>query len=285
MKKKKKKAKNKNTKVSVVIVIMIIITVYVVFMAARIARHPNDTVLIEYGKISMEEITEGIIIRNETVLSEEYIKSGMEAIELDGTKVSKGQKIFRYTNNEEAVELQSKIVDVNKRINEVLKSENTIYLNDIKELEKRLELGIEDVNYFNSTEKITEFKRSVGEILDSKAKFIRNLNDVSENLKNLIDERNLYTDRLNLSTEYSYSPLSGIISYRVDGLEDVYTQVDFSNLSMDSFSGEIKTGEIVQVNTAEAKIIDNFECYVAVISDSDKAKTVEVRRCVNTKIK
>ena len=67
------------------------------------------------------------------------------------------------------------------------------------------------------------------------------------------------------------------MSYRVDGLEEVLTPDNFSNLSKEYLENlNLSTGKIVATNNEAGKVIDNFYCYIATITSSEEAKKAEV---------
>ena len=85
--------------------------------------------------------------------------------------------------------------------------------------------------------------------------------------------------------------MSGIVSYRVDGLEETLTPDNFSSLSKEYLESlDLKTGKIVATNEECGKVIDNFCCYIAIITNSEEAKQaqvgddVEVRLSNNTEV-
>lgn len=53
-------------------------------------------------------------------------------------------------------------------------------------------------------------------------------------MKKLIDERSKYENQLNEGAEYVKSPISGAVSYKVDGYEEVFTTDDFQKLMQSS---------------------------------------------------
>ncbi|MDE5830386.1 MAG: hypothetical protein K2H53_01520 [Clostridia bacterium] len=58
----------------------------------------------------------GYIVREESVLSGENYKNGLAQIKAEGTKVSKGENVFRYySSNEEALKEKIAKLDVEIR--------------------------------------------------------------------------------------------------------------------------------------------------------------------------
>ena len=98
----------------------------------------------------------------------------------------------------------------------------------------------------------------------------------------MIEERKEYESQLNSGAEYVKAPISGIVSYKVDGLEEILTPDNFGNINKEELEKlNLKTGEIVATSEEAGKVIDNFNCYIATISSSEEAKQAEV----NDKVK
>ena len=95
----------------------------------------------------------------------------------------------------------------------------------------------------------------------------------------MIQERKNYENQLNSGSEYIKAPMSGVVSYKVDGLEDVLkpTEECFSTLTKEYLEKlDLKTGKIVPTSEESGKIIDNTYCYIATISNTEEAANAEV---------
>ena len=96
-------------------------------------------------------------------------------------------------------------------------------------------------------------------------------------MNQLIEERKQYESQLNSGAEYVTAPMSGIVSYKVDGLEETLTPDNFGSINKEFLENlNLKTGKIVATSDEAGKIIDNFCCYIATISSSEEAKQAEV---------
>ncbi len=279
MNKKNTKVKNnffaKNKKKIVLIILMIII-IYAICISSMLLKNPVDTVLIENGKLYLEEATAGYIIRNETVVEGENYKNGIVPIKTEGERVSKGDSIFRYYSNSED-NLVEKIQDLDKKIQEAMSKENNLFSSDIKLLDSQIESKLNDIYELNDLQKITEYKNDINTYITKKAKIAGELSPAGSYIKKLIDERSEYEKSLNNNSEYVTAPISGLVSYRVDGLENVLTTDDFSKISKQFLENlNVKTSQVIASSSEKGKVIDNFECYIATIVNSEEAKKAEV---------
>ena len=198
-------------------------------------------------------------------------------IKTDGEKVSNGDYVFRYYNNKEE-EITNQIKEIDNKINEILGNQtDMISAADIRSLDKQIEQKIETLSSSTDTAKIREYKNDINTSLTKKSKIIGKNSSSGSYINQLYEERNLYEAKLAETTEYVTAPTSGIVSYRVDGHENILTPADFSNISKESLEGlELKTGQIIATNDQQGKVINNFECYIATVMMSDSALNAQV---------
>ena len=279
----KKEIKDKWKK-GVIIVIAIAVFTYIVSITYQLFQNPTDTFLIENGSLSQEETAQGYIIRKETVIRGENYKNGMEQIKTEGEKVAKGEAVFRYyTNGEE--QLVQKIEELDTKIAEACESENNIFSADIKILEDDITKKLDNVYEVSDLQKIKEYKRDINNAITKKAKIAGELSPSGSYLKSLIEERSSYENQLNSGSEYVNAPDSGIVSYRVDGLEETLTPDNFGTLTKEFLQGlSLKTGEVVSTSEESGKVIDNFSCYIACVLSSDISKQAEIGDTVSLRL-
>ena len=275
-----KKIITKKLIIYLIIAIIVIVTIYKIF---NLIIKPANTFLVENGKLSEEESIQGYVIREEEVIKGENYKNGMQKIKLEGEKVAKGNAIFRYyTSGEEG--LINKINELDIKISEVLEQEQSSILKaDVKTIESSIQEKINNVYELNDMQKIREYKQDINNLINKKAKIAGEYSPAGSYLKELINERSNYENELNNGSEYLTANKSGIVSYRVDGLEDKLTVDNFGNLSKKMLEDlNLKTGQMVSTSEESGKIVNNYECYIACILDIGKR---EVKVGDNIKIR
>ena len=226
----------------------------------------------------------GYIIRQETGIQGESYKNGIVPIKTEGERVAKGESVFRYySNNEE--NLVKKIEELDSKIDEALSKEKDLFPRDIKILEKQIDEKLQSCYQENDLQKISEYKKDIESYVTKKATIAGEASPAGSYMKKLIEERSGYEKELNSSTEYVQAPTAGIVSYRIDGLENVLTPDSFSNITKESLEElKIKTGQMVATSNERAKIINNYECYVVCILDSERARQAEVGKSVSLRL-
>ena len=267
------KRKISKSKVIAATVIFAIILIYVIYYTVKLVQNPTNTFIVTNGKISQEENDIGYIVREETVIKGQNYKNGMAKIKNEGEKVAKGDSVFRYYSSGEE-NLKSKIAELDVEIQELMQNEKGNYPSDAKLLESQIEKELDSICQVNNAQKIQEYKKSINTYITRKAKLSSPSNT---KLKELLNQREEYENKLNSDSENVNATESGIVSYRVDGLENVLTVDDFSKLN-NSFLQELnlKTGQTVASSEEMGKIINNYECYIVFNSNTNEAKSSKV---------
>lgn len=273
-----KELKNKKmNKRIIVYFIFFFIVFYILLSIYLLVKTPNETIMVDNGTLTLEEASTGYIIREETVLKGENYKNGLTPIVIEGERAAKGQTVFRYSGMEEE-ETKEKIAEINAKIQEALaKQPNILTTTDIKILEKQIDEKTQNLRKLTDVSVISEYKKEIEEILNKEAKIAGSQSKSGAYIGQLAKEKEEYENKLTSDSEYIQTPMAGVVSYRVDGLEDVLSVNDFSTITKDFLENlELKTGKIVSTSNESGKIINNFKCYIATVLESEAANTAEI---------
>lgn len=271
----KKKKVNRFTFFCILVVFILIIS-YVMFGIIGLMKNPSSTVIVKEGTVTKEETVTGVIIRDETIVQGKNLKNGMQHIVDEGEKVAVGDPIFRYFSTDES-QTKSKIAELDNKINLAISENNQIlYSSSTKLIDSQILQKIKELLEINSVQILKENKRNVSSLILKKAKLAGDLSPTGSTLKQLINERSKLEKQIADGAEYIKAEKSGIVSYRIDGFEEKLTNDDFSKYTKDYIKKlNLKVGDIVPVNSEKGKIINNFKCYIAVISKTQEAKTAK----------
>ena len=274
MKEDSNKKEKFNKKRIMIYVVFILILLYMIYAVYLLVKEPTDKVTVEKGTLYLEETNIGYVIRNEQVVKGNNYKNGMEQIKSEGEKTAKGESIYRYySKNEE--ELKQQISDLDKKIQEALKGQTGAFSSDVKLLENQLDEKIEALNKITDISKIIEYKKQINDIITKKAKLSGETSAAGTYLKQLYNQRTSLEGQLNSGAEYIKAPVSGIVSYKVDGLEETLTPNNFSTINKGFLENlNLKTGQLIATNDECGKIIDSSRCYIATISNSEESGSV-----------
>ncbi len=275
---------DKNKIKKIIILVVLIILIIFLYNIVKLIIKPTDTFMVENGSIYIEESNVGYIIRDEILIQGENYKNGISQIKSEGEKVAKGDPIFRYYSNNEEKLIQN-IAELDEKIQEALEEQNNVFPGDIKLLDKQIEEKIAQMRETNDLNSIKEYKKYVNEYMLKKAKIVGELSPSGSYLKKLINQRSKYEEQLNSGSEYVSATRSGIVSYKIDGLENTLNPSKFDNLSEELLNSfKLKTGQIIGTNNESAKIVNNFNCYIAVVLNSEQAKNANINDSVKLRL-
>lgn len=256
--------------------IILVIAVYCLYKVITLVQNPTDTFSVEQGKIYQEEAVTGYIIREETVVKGSNYKNGIVRIKAEGERVAKNEAIFRYYSSGEE-KLEKKIAELDVKIDEAMAGANDVLPGDVRTIEKQIEEKVTLLVDANNLQTIRETKKDISNNIIKKAKIAGEYSPSGSYLNKLINERQKYENQLNSGAEYLNAPISGVVSYKVDGYEEILAPNEFSNLTNETLNKlDIKTGQIVADSEESGKIINNFKCYIACSVKSEQAENAKI---------
>ncbi len=270
--------KKKESLKLIITIIAIIFLIILVTNSTKMLKKPVNVSVAEAGFLSFEEPATGYVMREEIVLKGENYKNGMVTIVGDNQKAGKEEPIFRYYSNGEEKVL-SEIESLEKEINEILNTTDfqIFSTTDILSLEKSIETSMDNIYNLNEISKIQEIYNLIETYMSKKTDITGEQSPNESYIKSLTNKRDELKKQLENGSEIIKAPISGIVSYRVDGLEEILKTDDFSYLNKDLLeSFDLKVGAIVPVNNEKGKVVNNFYCYIATCMNTEKAHDAKV---------
>lgn len=284
--KKNKKLKNNKKSIAkvLILIVSVLVTIFVTYKVIKLIIVPTDMFMVENGTIYEEERATGYVIRDEKVAKGTNYENGIIQIKAEGEKVAKDSQIFRYANKNEE-EINNKINELNGKIQEAVDGQTELFPNDIKSIDSQIENKIDGLKLKNNLQEISEYKKDINTYITKKSKIAGDLSKAGTYINGLIKERENYLNELEKNSEYVTAPMAGVVSYRVDYLEDVLTPNNFKSLNKEMLEDlNLETGQIVTTSNKEGKIINNYECYIATILDSKDAKEAETGKEITLRL-
>lgn len=286
--KQSKKVKNKRTRNNLkpffIITLCACALIYVVYKVTKLIIVPAEFAIVEYDKIYLEESTTGFVIRNEKIVKGSNLANGIEQIKAEGERASNGEAIFRYYCADED-DIDKEIDDLNLKIQEAMLEKNNLLPRDVKAIENQIENKLEGLKSKNNIQEIAEYKKDIDTYITKKSKISGELSEAGSYINDLIKQREQYESQLRAGSEYIYAPTSGVVSYRVDNLEEVLTPDNFEDLNENYLKElDVKTGQIVATSNEVGKVVNNYECYIAASLKSEEAKKANVGQKVKLRL-
>lgn len=274
--KKRNKLNRKKLGQAISLLIIAIIAICIFYSIINLLIEPSDVFVIENGKIYEEETNIGYVIRDEKLVFSDEHQNGIVTIKSEGSKVAKGDSIFRYCSQNEQ-KLEEKISELDKEIQKAIEGQNTgIYSTDIQLLEKQIEEKLSLLQNTNELNTISQYKSEISSYMIRKAKIAGELSPSGSYINKLITQRSEYEQELNSGQQYISAPESGTVSYKIDGYEESLTANNIDSITKETLDSiKIKTGQLISSSSEQGKVVNNFYCYIATVLSSDNAMSAK----------
>ena len=184
-----------------------------------------STDIVRMGEIEDSINTDAYIIRDEEVLNSPIDGKCIKSV-LDGEKIRKDTTVATILNKS-SEELLADMKALDLSIIEMQKKEmdnRNFFSEDIKKIDKEIEEKLQTVILKSNTGNLLEvrgIKDEIDELIQKKATIAGDLSISNVRLKSLKNEKMILQQRINENTKKIVSITSGIVSYIVDGYEDV----------------------------------------------------------------
>ncbi|MBZ2173948.1 hypothetical protein K8M07_01595 [Schnuerera sp. xch1] len=280
MKKRKKKRRIRLYIIAFVFVYLIFRSVPSLFAAGSKTKTPERSAVED--KIS----TEAIIVRKEYV----YEADGQGKVKLlqkEGERIPVGTKIAELTLLDNTSTLKQKLTELDDKIATLTKTEaeNKPIKNDKKKVEENIDNIINDIQLNISQgdyEQAEILKDKLSIYSDKKGDISNDNNLINQSLDSLRKQREQIVNQINNHFVNYFAKESGIVSYKIDGYEDVYSFNNIEECRYSDFKEQTNKQKIIsnndKVKSSEPifKVINNFEWYMIIkIEDVKDIDTYE----------
>ena len=202
----------------------------------------------------------------------------MQQIITEGQKVAANESIFRYYSESEN-DNKAKINEIDQKIQKLVETSDIgLYNSDLRLIDSQMLDSLKNISTYNSIQNIKELKSAMKILENKKAEIVASSTTNDSEISKLISERKTLEKQRDADSTYIKAPVSGILSYRIDGLEDQLKFADINNYNNEYLENlNLDTGKIIPTSSTEGKIVNNFECYVITNASSEEAKKAKVR--------
>lgn len=202
----KEAQKNGNFITVIITLIFMIFFIVLVTNGTKILKKPTDVFIVANGSLSYEELAEGYIIRNETVLQGENYKNGMVQILSDGERAAKNDEVFRYYSNSEE-NILKQISELDEEINELIETNNlSLVTSDIASIENQIENTIDLMYNVNYLQKNQENKNKIEAYISRRTQITGVASPSDSYVRILTDKRRELENSLKAGSETVMSP-------------------------------------------------------------------------------
>lgn len=279
-----KNKKVKEIKNVILLALIICLIIYIIYELVELISSPTEAVLVRKGEVSKEESTFGYIIREEEIITNQSAGENIERLKAEGEKVSKGEAILKYYTVEKEL-IAQEISETEAEIQQALESQNEIFSSDIKALDAQIEDKLYSISNKNNIQELKENKTDINSYITKKAKITGDLSPAGSYIKDLILKKNELEESLLEGSQSIYASTSGIISYRIDDLENVLKTTNLESITKEMLNKlDLKPGKVISTSNQRVKLVNNFYCLIATQSSSNEAKNAKVGDKVNIKL-
>ena len=271
------KETTKQNIVYLILASIIVGTTFISFYFFKMFRKPTDYIIVRNDRITKYENVTALVIRDEELINTDSYEGVRKIVAQDATRIAKGGTIASFIDQEdETIKKDINIID--EQIQTLIENDILNYSQDFKTIDKELEKKIYDINSIeNEYTSLLTLKDGLEEELFNKIKSVGKSAPANSELKKLISERMNYEESKYSSKNDLKSEKSGMISYRVDGYETIFTPEDFSKIT----PSELKKvpfviDQQIPIDSKKIKIINNFFVYLAIITNSEEGKSLNL---------
>jgi len=255
--------------------VTVVIAIYI-FQNFKVSA---DFMVAENGILEDVIKAEGIVVKDEKVYGASLDGSVLYYYE-EGKKIKAGQLIADINTNADAAEVNGQITEIQSAIDHYEENdEKSLTKENFTAYQNEIQLSILNNDLQNMYNIVGQVSNDIS--------FYNNKYE-GYSLTQLKEMKNSLMQSSSTHKVSCYSDRAGIISYKTDGLEDVYK---FENVMEMTPSSTVKREysvrdkkDTVQKNEAIYKIIKNFEYYIAATVDNEKAKLFEENKYIKVRL-
>ena len=276
----KKTKSNKGQIIAIIIVTILLVCLLFHSIFSLITKN-ESTYIVRYGNISKEEDLSGLVIREENVVTvpEDVSSESLQRIITEGKRIAEGENVYKFYTNDET-DIHKQINELNAQIqNEIANSEEKLVSIDTKLYDEQITEILKKISLPNDVQTIEEYKKNLDDLMSKKSQEMGKISSKDSKLKELVNQKTELEKKLDSASKYIKSTRSGIVSYRIDGLEEKINSKDLSCYTEKYINDlDLTNGQIVSSVESKGKIVNNFVSYIAVTSKSEEAQNAKPKQ-------
>ena len=245
------------------IFITLVILLFVVgFIVYKFVFNEKVQYTVVSGYVEKVSENQGVVILDEEVVNTQNDSAIIPIIE-EGKRASKDEVVAKY-KNAEYDEYLNKINDMDKQIETLIKDLPVSYSSDVSAIDQEIsKLSVESMK-ITSYIKMQEYKKQIDELSKKKVTLLSELSPSGSKIRELTEQRQKYEDASNNLGSNIKASVGGIVSYKVDSLENSINIDNVLNSSIQDIENYYLSYLQNNVSNFGIKMINNYEAYVVV---------------------
>ncbi len=249
-----------------IIIVLLIILVFLIIYLSKSELKQKTIYTVVSGDIEHSVETNLYVIKNETVIDYDE-NQAITAIVEQGRRARENEVIATY-QNDSYDEYQRQIAEIDKQIQTLVKDLPDTYSADLINIENKILDYSNEVQGTTSYLKIQEYKTKLDELAYKKITVLANASPDSSAIRELLSQRENLENLSKTSDNTILTPISGVVTYKIDLLENTYDFNDIESYSYSDFDKLISAYDNNSNNDFGIKIVDNFKTYLLVKSQT-----------------
>lgn len=217
------------------------------------------------GKYEIYTETKGYVLNKETLVTYNKEETLIPIAESE-KRITINSVIGIYKNDEYEKGL-TQLAKMDQEINQKLQLLPEIYSNEVILIDKEIDVITKQTKNISSYIQMGDYKTKLDNLAYKKALTISSLTPSGSDVKALILQREAYRENMNKSSNNIKAPISGIIIYKNDGLENKFKLDNINQFSQEDMDQVIVEYNKIQEETFGIKIVDNYESYIIIKED------------------
>jgi putative membrane fusion protein len=233
------------------------------------------------------------------LIKEEYVyfaegNGQVERIAKEGERVSSFEEVARISLLNDTSGLKQELLEVDQKIDTLSKSDRQAsdISNDNTQLEDFQKETVNDIQKYINEGSYLNVQRSKEEILIYNGKLNNSSQGntlLNQSIETLKETRKGLVEKIDKNNIRCYSSESGLISYEIDGYENIFLPKDFENYTYENLNiDENAKNEIqdkISIGSPVFKTINNFEWYLAIkVTNTKDIEDYEIGQAITVEV-
>ena len=258
---KEKKYISKKTKKNIVIILTLLLIISS-FILYKVIVKSKRTYTVVNGYVEKVSDVTGLVLKDETVIKLNNETSAIPIVE-QGKRVSKNDVIATY-KSENYENYLAQIEQVDREIEILVKDLPATYSVDVANIEEEISELVRQAQNTTSYLKMQEYKSKIDQLAYKKVIILGELSPTGSKIRELIEKRKKMEESNHSSKDNIKAVKSGVVTYKIDKLENIYDFENILNFSKEDFENIFSKYSENNSNDFGIKIVDNYLAYLAI---------------------
>ncbi|NLL71064.1 MAG: hypothetical protein GX238_08030 [Epulopiscium sp.] len=278
-KKKKKYKKAKQNRIYIGFFVFMSLLFYLFGSAWTLAKKPSIPLeIVTLGSIEQKYTAQGLILRNEQIILSPS-EGVLNCFYAEGEKIGKNSSLGSIQNKEFFSIVKRQLAQVDQDIQKIQEERKEFlwFQKDINQLNDKISTTLLNQNQVIKEDfyAIYTLKDQIQHYMDQRNQLF--ILEPKGRLKDLVTEKMQYENQLQQNSRLISAPISGLISYQVDGFESVTKE----NITLEHFKTkpdilQLNQGNEIQENKPILKIVEDTVWYISSLFPEEVAKEWEI---------